>query len=65
VLRSFYGDTLTVENFRDLERYYEVIEYLRIGEYRRRVVDGLQKELQEGNPIEMLQFCFTTGVLVN
>lgn len=41
VLRALYGDGLVIETFNDLRNYFTVIEYLRVGEYRQGIIDGL------------------------
>lgn len=51
VLKSLYGDSLVVESFSDLAKYYVVVQYLRIGEYVKRIVESLRSEMRNVNPI--------------
>jgi hypothetical protein len=42
-----------------------VVEYLRIGEYIQRIVESLQNDLKNVNPIELLEFCYSQHILLN
>ena len=63
MLRALYGDSLTIECFADLRNYFTVIQYLRVGEYRQRIIDYLQAHLSELNPLELLEFCCRNHLL--
>lgn len=64
VLKSLYGDSLIIDCFSDLAKYHTVVEYLRIGEYIKRIVESLESDMKNLNPIELLEFCYSHRMLL-
>lgn len=63
ILRSLYGEELKASNTEELSQLYEIIDFLRIQDYKDNIVSYIREHPQLMNSFDLIEFCFSKHIL--